>query len=309
MNPIHQPPSPVTGKSAIHVGTMRVDESCHSRFTADGRRAFLNVIRSKADLGVHEFINGTTVLGRDPDCSFPLQDYKVSRQHAAIKAQDDGTFVLRDLGSTNGTRVNGAAVTNQVVLPDGAKIFVGETVLRFSLADEVDVDFHSEVATLVGEDPLTGLPSKRRFDQAFHFAIQAAAEVQNPLAMLMMDMDGVKAINDTHGHLFGAYVIGETGRLISNILGNTGYACRFGGDEFSAFLPDLDIVEAGHKAEQIRAAVEGAGFQKDGIELKPTISIGIADYPTAGDDLTTITAAADEALYRAKERGKNRVCT
>jgi len=158
---------------------------------------------------------------------------------------------------------------------------------------------------LVNTDPLTGLPSKLRFDQALEFAMQDCGHSGLPLSMLMMDMDGLKKINDTHGHLFGAYAIGETGKVIARVMGGTGQACRFGGDEFSAFLPAYDVEAANTLAEQIRLAVENAGLEKDGILLKPTISIGVAAYPATGEKLLELVAAADEALYRAKAMGKN----
>ncbi len=272
-------------------------------------RAFVNVIRSRADLGVHVLIDGPTMLGRDPSCTIPLHDFGVSKQHAIIRPAGDGGYVLQDLQSTNGTRVNGTPVSGIRFLEDGEKIFIGETVLRFALADEMDVDFHSEVATLVSTDPLTGLPSKRRFDQAFEFALESASLGASPLGLLMMDMDGVKQINDTHGHLFGAHVIGETGKLIAKVIGAKGEACRFGGDEFSAFLPGHDAAAAIAISETIRKSVETAGFEKDGIPLRPTISIGVACYPEAGTDSLVLVDKADKALYRAKEQGKNRVAT
>jgi diguanylate cyclase (GGDEF)-like protein len=287
--------------------TLRIEDSAEAPQKRAVTKAFLNVIRSRADLGVHAFIDGPVFLGRDPKCTIPLHDFGVSRKHAVVMPDGAGNFILRDLGSTNGTQVNGVSISDNRILKDGEKIFVGDTVLRFSLADEMDIDFHSEVATLVSIDPLTGLPSKRRFDQALEFAIEDAKNAGKPLALLMMDMDGVKKINDTHGHLFGAHVIGETGRVIARVLGAKGPACRFGGDEFSAFLSEHDLDAACDVGEQIRSAVETAGLEKDGIPLKPTISIGVACYPDAGDDLLGLVAMADKALYRAKERGKNRV--
>jgi len=164
---------------------------------------------------------------------------------------------------TNGTRVNGSRLRDSYTLQDGDKICVGETVIRFSLADDIDINFHSEVATLVGTDPLTGLPSKRRFDNELDYALQTARRGNRPLALLMMDMDGVKQINDKFGHLFGAHVIGETGRLIARELHATGRACRFGGDEFSAYLPGRDTASATAVGEQIRAAVETANLEMD----------------------------------------------
>ena len=297
----------------LEAGTLHDDEEFGFHSFRSAKRAFLTVIRSRADIGVHTFIDGRALIGRNPVCSFTLHDHKVSGRHAAITQTGDGEFIIEDLDSTNGTRVDSSPVVGPRVLRDGEKIFIGETVIRFSLADELDIDFHSEVATLVGTDPLTDLPSKRRFDEALEFAMSSAIRGNRPIAVLMMDMDGVKQINDTHGHLYGAYVIGETGRLIDQVLKNSpalaknGQACRFGGDEFSAFLPDQDVESACAIGEEIREAVESAGFEKDGISLRPTISIGAACRSGEAADTIKLISNADEALYRAKAQGKNRV--
>jgi diguanylate cyclase (GGDEF)-like protein len=304
-------PATSSQPAALNSGrTLRIEPAAaQSSSPAQATRAFLIVIRSGADLGTHVFIEEPVTLGRDPGCTVTLHDFGVSRRHALIAPAPDGCYILRDLGSTNGTLVNDQPVAGPHVLRDGEKISVGQTVLRFALADKVDIDFHSEVASLVSTDPLTGLPSKRRFDRACEFALQAAVREHRPLAVLMMDMDGLKQINDSHGHLFGAWVIGETGRLIAEVIGDRGQACRFGGDEFSAFLPALDTLAACDVAEQIRHRLESAGFRKDGISLQPTISIGVASYPESGRDLLQLVTGADAALYRAKGLGKNRVAT
>jgi diguanylate cyclase (GGDEF)-like protein len=306
-NHLPNPTNPSPNETPPQLRTMRINEGDVPSSLRQNKQAFLNVVRSPADLGNHVLIQGRTILGRDPNCSFSLQDLGVSWQHATITPIGNDDYVLEDLRSTNGTRVDGSPVQEQRVLRDGEKIFLGETVIRFSLADEMDVDFHSEVESLVGTDPLTGLPSKRRFDQALEFELQAAIKGNGALAMLMMDMDGVKQINDTYGHLFGAHVIGEAGRIIARVIDGKGRACRFGGDEFSAFLPGVDLDAAMKIAEQIRQTVDTAGMVKDEIPLHPTISIGVACYPEAGNDSTSLVAIADEALYRAKDLGKNTV--
>ena len=299
------PSAKYAGQHALEAGTLREDEgSCPSEVRSP-KRAFLNVIRSRADIGVNAFLVGKTVIGRNASCTFPLHDLKVSGNHATIAPSRNGEFILQDLNSTNGTRVSGTEVMGQRTLQDGDKIFVGETVIRFSLADEFDIDFHSEVATLVGTDPLTHLPSKRRFDEALEFALQSSVRSDIPLAVLMMDMDGVKQINDTHGHIYGAHVIGQTGRLIAKVLGSSGQACRFGGDEFSAFLPGHDLATASSIAEQIRKTIETAGFEMNGISLCPTISIGVSCFPRNAADSLSLITTADAALYRAKAHGKN----
>ncbi len=291
-----------------HAQTIRVTPS-----TAGGEegplRAWLTVIRGGQDLGVQAQIEVPASIGRDPASTLPLQDLGVSWEHARITPQGAGVYLLEDLGSTNGTRVGGTPLTGGRSLADGDKIFLGESVVRFSLSDAMDMDFLQEIGQLVGTDPLTGLESKRRFDDAFDYALKVGAQQTSPVAMLMMDMDGVKQINDTHGHKFGAYVIGETGRLIAKHLSAGGHACRFGGDEFSAFLPGIEKDAACAVAETIRTALEVAGFEKDGIALKPTISIGVGCYPADGEDPMALLEHADAALYRAKGDGKNCVRT
>jgi diguanylate cyclase (GGDEF)-like protein len=273
------------------------------------RRACLTVIRGRgSDLGMHIVVNGPVVLGRDAVCDLSFKDLGVSRRHARVTPQANDIYLLEDLGSTNGTRVDGRPVEAPWPLREGEKIFLGKfAVLRFSLVDEMDVCFQQEVVQLVSTDPLTGLESKRVFDDALDVALTSARQRGARLTLLMMDMDRVKPINDTHGHLFGAYCIQSAGRLIGRVVGSAGHACRFGGDEFSAFLPGLNKEAAMEVAEQIRVSVENAGMEKDGIPLNPTISIGVAVFPEDGDEVLDLVAAADQALYRAKGAGKNRV--
>jgi len=198
-------------------------------------------------------------------------------------------------------------VEEPVPLREGDKIYTGDTVLRFSLADEIDVGFQREVARMLATDPLTGLESKRSFDHRLEGALQGARRAGDELAMLMMDMDGIKGVNDTHGHLYGAHCIRTAGGLIGDVLGRSGHACRFGGDEFTAFLPGANKAAALAVAEKIRSAIDRAGMEKNGIALHPTISIGVASFPGDGENATDLTHAADMALYRAKKKGKNRV--
>ncbi len=274
------------------------------------QKAFLTVIRGGArDLGKHIVIERSVLIGRDPCSDLPLLDRIVSWKHCRVTPLAGEVFIIEDLGSTNGTHVDCGPVTNPRALREGEKIFLGDTVLRFSIADEMDLGFHDMVSQLVATDELTGLPSKRAFDDALDYTLRCAIPHNQPLSILMMDLDGVKKINDTHGHLFGAHVIGETGRIIARIMEDKGQACRFGGDEFTAFLCGLDKQNAILVAEEIRQAVESAGLEKDGIPLSTTISIGVASFPEDGRDVQRIVAAADEALYRAKDSGKNKVST
>lgn len=272
------------------------------------KQAFITVIRGGgSDLGQNEPIAEAIEIGRGEGCGLCLMDMQVSSRHARISVREDGCYVLEDLGSTNGTRLNGQPLREGWELVEGDKIFIGETVLRFTMADAMDQRYHDKLSQLVRVDPLTGLESKHCFDDALNIALAHARRARTLLSVLMMDMDGIKAINDTHGHLFGAHAIREAGMLIARILYDRGRACRFGGDEFTAMLPGHDKRDAMQVGEEIRRQLEQANLEKDGVSLRPTISIGVASYPEDGDQVLELIDAADQALYRAKAAGKNRV--
>ena len=268
------------------------------------------VAGSEADLGHHVLLDHAVIVGRDPVIEMPLADVGISRKHARIFRDDKrARYVVEDLGSTNGTRLNGVRLSKPHPLTEGDKITLGATTLKFSYTDEVDVDFHKKLHHMVSTDDLTGLEAKRQFDSAYRQAVRSGLEAKRPLAVLMMDMDGVKPINDTYGHHMGAFAIGEVGRIIDQEVSQKGRSCRFGGDEFMAYLPGSTRHAGMTLAERIRKKVEQHKFEHDGIVVKPTISIGVAALPDDAQTAEDLQKRADEALYRAKAQGKNRVST
>jgi two-component system, cell cycle response regulator len=215
-----------------------------------------------------------------------------------------------DLGSTNGTVVNGVKLPREGEgkLAHNDKIVLGRTVLRFELMDRLEQAYDDQLQRLLNVDDLSGLYVRRRFDHELGSMVETARASRTSVALLVMDMDGIKAINDKHGHLFGAYTIGETGKLIGRVVAGRGIGSRFGGDEFCAALPGMDTEAAFLVAEEIRSAVAAHPYEREGIVLKPGISAGIASFPTNADTAETLFQRADEALYRAKQSGKNKVC-
>jgi two-component system, cell cycle response regulator len=275
------------------------------------RFASLLVVQgAEVDLGTHVICDRPITLGRDHDIELPLRDGSISRKHCRIERDEETTrYVLNDLGSTNGTRVNGTRVQGRVPLAEGDKIFLGATVLKFSFADGFDVEYHEKVESMVTTDALTGLLAKRRFDGAYSFAVQNARQNEGTLSVLVMDMDGLKQINDTHGHEMGGYTITEVAGIIRERVGEGGSTCRFGGDEFITFLPGVDKVVACQIGERIRDGVANHLFEKNGVKVNPTISIGVATLPEDGETPEELFRVADRALYRAKGAGKNQVAS
>jgi diguanylate cyclase (GGDEF)-like protein len=245
-------------------------------------------------------------LGRSGEATIMLRDKHASRLHLAITYEPEkAQYRIKDLGSYNGTLLNDAPIS-EGWLKDGDKLIVGATMLRFTWEDALDLQYHSEIDQLMNIDELTGLVVKRRFDEELNRHVAVAKNQKTPLAMMMMDMDGIKQINDTYGHAFGAYAISETGKLIKVAIGQKGLASRFGGDEFMAFLPNMAADEAARIAEQIRSDVETYAFLKDGIRISPTICIGISILD-ATDRMESLIRRADDALYQSKRAGRNRV--
>jgi len=257
------------------------------------------------------------ILGRDEDVHLRLPDEGVSRRHAMVELtwDDDrrvGRTVIRDLGSTNGTLVNGERVVS-AQLREGDKIRLGDTILKFVLQDDLDARFHQEVHNRIAYDQLTGLLTKEFLYLAMETELKRCGKYGLPMAVLMMDLDHFKQVNDGYGHLMGSHVLSEVGGLIQQGLRSTDVSARYGGDEFVAYMSEVSLKGGAQAAHRIRSAVEAHSFTRTDesgrtTSLRLTLSLGVSAFPRHGASLEALVAAADAALYRAKESGRNRVC-
>lgn len=151
------------------------------------------------------------------------------------------------------------------------------------------------------------LPLYRRlvFDRDLPEMVRAATSEREPLSLLMVDLDRFKQVNDLHGHPCGDGVLHDVAQVIQRCVGVKGKAYRYGGEEFAILLPNHSAQEAIALAERVRREIEGAviGVKR----LKITVSVGIASVPDQATDVATLVARADEALYEAKNLGRNLV--
>lgn len=162
-----------------------------------------------------------------------------------------------------------------------------------------------ELATL---DSLTQLHNRRAFDLLAAQALLEAERGSLPLTALLIDLDHFKELNDSHGHLAGDEVLRQFARLLEGSLRQADILCRWGGEEFVVLLQDTDA-GTGHKvAEKIRQRTEQSEFLFDDTRLSLTASIGVTSL-SSSDTLRSLIARADQALYRAKQSGRNRVCS
>ena len=270
--------------------------------------SLLVVQGAEVDLGRHVLLDRPITLGRDERVDLTLNDGSISRAHCSVERDvETGRYVLVDLGSTNGTAVNGIRVRDRVPLTAGDKIFLGASVIRFSFSDAFDVQFHERLGEMVSTDPLTGMASKRQYDAIFAALVDRAVAEESALAVVVMDLDGLKQINDTHGHEFGSFAIAEVAAVVRHEMEPHGHVARFGGDEFVACLPGMLPAPARELAERVRGEVERHRYVRDGIELRPTLTLGVGCYPGEVADPKLLFTHADHAMYRAKRAGKNRV--
>lgn len=185
---------------------------------------------------------------------------------------------------------------------DGHQMSVVTTIAQ-QAAVAIENARHHKMATT---DALTGLFLKdyffRRVEEEYH----RARRYEGTFGILMIDLDGFKRINDRYGHLAADQYLQSLGTEIRGSLRSADLASRFGGDEFCLLLPETDLAGARTIAERLRASVEGLHPEVEGRFLRATVSVGIAAFPDHDTgDLPGLLRRADQALYRAKRKGKN----
>lgn len=156
-------------------------------------------------------------------------------------------------------------------------------------------------------DPMTGLNNRRFLKEYVETLVASVQRKRTQAAILMLDLDYFKMVNDTYGHDAGDAVLKALSSLLTQSVRASDLVIRYGGEEFLIILIDSEGVAADNVAEKIRLAVENLQVQVAGITLQKTISIGIADFPTDSETFWQAVKFADVALYQAKERGRNRV--
>jgi two-component system, cell cycle response regulator len=256
--------------------------------------------------GLHSLTKDETIIGRGAGCDIVIAEPRVSPRHAMIRRTPDaGDFEIVDLGSATGTLLEGAPV-RRAVLQSGDKVGIGGRVLSFAMLDKADLAYQSRIVQMIHVDELTGLLTKRSLFRALETELTRAQRYRHPIAVLMMDLDHFKLVNDTYGHLVGSFCLSEVGKLIRMSTRETDVSGRYGGEEFVTFLPESEAVAGMIVAERIRTAMESHVFRYNDVAFSVRISIGIAGWPEDGNDVESLVRAADTALYRAKRLGRNR---
>jgi diguanylate cyclase (GGDEF)-like protein len=248
------------------------------------------------------------VIGRGSDAGVRVHDESVSREHSRVHVESDGSVVLTDLGSTNGTIVNGQRV-ERCVLTEGDKIQVGSsTVLRFSLNDRLDENYIEHLYQRSIRDTLTGLLNRRFLSECLDRDLALARRHGLPLSLILMDADHFKAINDGFGHSGGDEVLRGLADLLGGMQRAESILARFGGEEFAVLLRNVDARGAEILAERMRRKVELHAFSVGRGTVRLTVSVGVAVTDVDGAETPgELFDRADRYLYLSKQRGRNTV--
>jgi two-component system cell cycle response regulator len=270
-------------------------------------RAYLIVLAGGNVGEMYRLEEGETFLGRGQTVTVKLMDDGISRKHARI-FQSGGEVIIEDLQSSNGTIVNGAPVSTQL-LKDGDKIRLGSTtILKFTYNDQLDESFQQQMYEAALRDGLTKAFNKKYFLDRLETEIAYARRHQAHLSLLMFDVDHFKQVNDVHGHLAGDYVLAKLARVAITTVRTEDVFARYGGEEFAVICRGVPLSSAGILGERLRAVVETTAFEYEGKRMPVTISVGVAGHPEVPvETVAELIAAADQALYEAKRGGRNRV--
>ena len=163
------------------------------------------------------------------------------------------------------------------------------------------------IRQLADFDPLTQLPNRRLLQDRVENALGRAQRHQTSVALMFLDLDRFKHVNDSLGHHRGDELLVQVAKRLKTVLREQDTVCRLGGDEFVLLLPDTDAAGAANVATKLIASASER-YLIDHQELSITFSIGIALYPTDGQDFSTLSMSADTAMYRAKQGGRNAFC-
>src|SRR5438132_12691358 len=214
------------------------------------------------------------VLGRGNTGHIRINDHSVSRRHARIQPGADGYYAV-DLQSTNGTFVNDVPASI-CKLKDGDYLRVGNCIYRFLAGGNVEAEYHEEIYRLTIIDALTDIHNKRYFLEFLDRELARSSRYDRPLALVMMDIDRFKTINEEMGHLGGDFTLRELAARIKGNIRKEELFARYGGEEFAVVLPETQLEGAVNLSERLRRSIETQPFMYEDKLYHVTISLGVA---------------------------------
>jgi len=247
-------------------------------------------------------------LGRSPAAQVSLPEVpSLSRSHALLRYVGD-RVTIQDLGSRNGTFLNDRLVTGEMVLRSGDRFQVGAVHFKFLRERDVEHAYYEAIYEMVVRDGLTGAFNRRKFLEEAGREVVRAHRHGRPLALILIDIDDFKRVNDTLGHLAGDALLKQLAVRFETRVRQEQLFARLGGEEFAVLSPETDAEGAAAHAEVLRGLCADRPFDlTTGKPVTMTCSFGVAELGSAMTRVEDLLRTADRALYRAKDEGRNRV--
>jgi diguanylate cyclase (GGDEF)-like protein len=251
---------------------------------------------------------GTTLeIGRSAAVGISLPEVmSISRKHARLRYIGP-VVTVEDLGSTNGTYVNGQPVHGRTVLRSGDRFQTAAVHFKFLHEQDVESAYHLAIYELVAKDGLTEIFNKRKFEEEIQREFARAIRHQRPLSLIIFDLDEFKTINDTYGHLCGDFILKQVASLARDLVRPEQMLARVGGDEFVILAPETGAEGAESLASKIRDRVASYEHRYGDIRIPVSSSFGVAELHREMSAPQDLYHAADEALLLSKRSGRNRV--
>ncbi|MDQ5985189.1 MAG: hypothetical protein CSYNP_00894 [Syntrophus sp. SKADARSKE-3] len=269
------------------------------------------VLKSTAGWGKDIHIGQT--FSTDMCCAF-----KTGRMHSApqdtqkcscpVKENCDVPFICAPMSVTEEQRG-----IFHLTMPESREYAEGTIELALVVTEYIalslaNLRLRERLRTQAIRDPLTGLFNRRYMEESLEQEFYRSDRKLHPVSIIMLDIDHFKMVNDQYGHDAGDALLKNIGNIVQNLVRKGDIACRFGGEEFIIILPETPLDVTVKRAEYFRSELKCDAFLYDGRKIGPiTVSMGVATYPDHGRSVETIIRMADEALYRAKENGRDRV--
>jgi diguanylate cyclase (GGDEF)-like protein len=252
--------------------------------------------------------NTELTIGRAPGSDIRIRTSDVSRVHAKVQSSASGRVEMIDLGSTNGTFVNGKRQLYRV-LREGDKIQFGEkTVFRFAFHDEVDEEFQAKLLGAPFLDRITNTLTRERLTGILDVAHEEAVAASGDLSLLVMAVDGIDLLEDLLGYAVRDYFLRELSWIIRRAVAGEATLYRVGKSSFASLFPGLPLEPAVAAADRIRQVVSSARLTHQGDQMVFSLGVGVAslrpDGTTAGEGLL---ALAEQRCRKAAEEGGDRV--
>ncbi len=260
-----------------------------------------------------------TVIGRksiegnnEEIADIQLDDIKASRRHVVLLQQKqpnskDVYIAAIDLGSKNGSVLNNKLLTEETRLNSGDKLQIGNTTLKFEVKDQEDLEYHEKLYQQVTRDELTGLWNHNYTRQQIEKLLSICSQNNSGFSLFLAEIDFLQTLNETYGRKVSEDILKAIGQITNESLGNVYTIARFTSKQFLVLMPEIDLDAAANIGEKLRQEVEQSDLSSLGCPQMLTISIGVAQFPICGKTVDDLVNRADEALYKAKQVGRNQV--